>query len=100
MAQPAVIRPTVALDTTIEFRFDPASAVRARRHRPRPLPWGQPFFQFDGLGSREAPGYLARVAQAFLTYGGNAKSLDAAPSCLITDDNAGHDPGRHDPPPA
>jgi hypothetical protein len=31
MAEPAVIRPTLALDTTIEFRFDPASAVDTAR---------------------------------------------------------------------
>jgi hypothetical protein len=54
MAQPAVARPTLALDPTIEFRFDQASAVRTRRHGPKPLLECQPWFQSDGLGSREA----------------------------------------------
>ena len=56
MAEPAVLRPALALHAAIEFRFDPASPVRTRRHGPRPSQGGQPFFQFDSLGSREASG--------------------------------------------
>src|SRR5260370_940579 len=56
MTQSAVARPTLALDTTVEFWFDPANAVRTRRHGPRASQGGQAFFQFDGLGSREAQG--------------------------------------------
>src|SRR5258708_15729559 len=96
MAEPAVIRQARALDTTIEFWFDPASAVRARCHGPRPSQRRQPFFQIDGLGSGEAARKLADVAQSVLACGGYAESLDAGASCLIANDDAGHDQGRFD----
>jgi hypothetical protein len=56
MAEPAVARPALALDTTIEFGFDPANVVRTRRHRPQPSPGCQTLFEFEGLGSGEALG--------------------------------------------
>src|SRR5258707_1659972 len=96
MAEPAVIRPAQALDTTIEFRFNPTSPVRARCHGPRPSQRRQPFFQIDGLGSGEAARKLADVAQSVLACGGYAESLDAGASCLIANDDAGHDQGRFD----
>jgi hypothetical protein len=61
-----VTGPALALHTAKEFRFNPAHAVRTRRDRPRPLPRRQPFFQFDGLGSGEAPVNLARQKSAML----------------------------------
>jgi hypothetical protein len=54
MAETAVARPALALHAAIEFWFDPASPARTRRHRPRPLPRCQAFFQFNCLRSGEA----------------------------------------------
>ena len=51
MAEPAVARPSLAFHAAVEFRFDPASAVRARRHRPRPL--FAPCFQTGQLSITE-----------------------------------------------
>jgi hypothetical protein len=62
------------------------------------LPGCQPLFQFDGLGSREAPGQLADVAQPFFAHGGNAKSLNTGATRLITEDDTRHDQGRFDLP--
>jgi hypothetical protein len=58
-----VARPTLALHAAIEFRFNPASPVRTRRHGLQPLLGSQQFFQFDGLGSGRAACELADVAR-------------------------------------